>query len=154
SFTVSAPVAQLPSLSVLDDPSAVRGAPVSLGDLVSIADPDRVSFQKLELWDSYGGSALAGQFVVNGAPQGSGREIDVTPADVANTFFNAGSLGGSDLLWAQLVESDGQLSGWKSFTVSAPPARLPSFSVSGTSAARGDTIALSDLVKISDPDSI
>ena len=78
----------------------------------------------------------------------------MTPADVANTFFNAGSLGGSDLLWAQLVESDGQLSGWKSFTVSAPPARLPSFSVSGTSAARGDTIALSDLVKISDPDSI
>jgi hypothetical protein len=126
----------------------------ALGNLVSIADPDRVSFQKLELWDSSGGSALAGQFVVNGAPQGGGREIDVTPADVANTFFNVGSLGGSDLLWAQLVESDGQLSGWKSFTVSAPPARLPSFSVSSPLAARGDTIALSDLVKISDPDSI
>jgi uncharacterized protein (DUF983 family) len=154
SFTVTAPVARLPSLSVFDDPSAVRGAPVALGNLVSIADPDRVSFQKLELWDSSGGSALAGQFVVNGAPQGGGREIDVTPADVANTFFNVGSLGGSDLLWAQLVESDGQLSGWKSFTVSAPPARLPSFSVSSPLAARGDTIALSDLVKISDPDSI
>jgi ABC-2 family transporter protein len=100
------------------------------------------------------GNALAGQFVVNGAAQGGGREIDVLPGDIGNTFFNVGTLGGSDLLWARLIESNGQATEWKSFSVTAPLARLPSLSVSGTLAARGDSIALSTLVRVTDTDSV
>jgi hypothetical protein len=154
SITVTAQKAQLPSISVSDEAHAVRGSSIALANLVSIADPDRVSFDKLQLWDSFGGNAFTGEFVVNGAPQGGGHAIDVLPSDIGNTFFNVGTLGGSDLLWARLIESNGQATEWKSFSVTAPLARLPSLSVSDTLAARGDSIALSTLVRVTDTDSV
>ncbi len=49
-------------------------------------------YQKLELWDS-NGTVAGGQFEVNGVAQTGGHEIDVTPANVANTVFDAGTLG-------------------------------------------------------------
>ena len=45
------------------------------------------------LWDS-DGTVAGGQFVVNGAAQTGGHEIDVSPANVANTVFDASTLGG------------------------------------------------------------
>jgi hypothetical protein len=87
-----------------------------------------VSFQQLELWDS-SGTAAGGQFVVNNAPQSGGHEIDVAPGDVANTVFDVGTLGGTDQLWAQLLQDNGQLTGWQPFTVSAPAAHLPTLTV-------------------------
>ena len=38
--------------------------------------------------------------------------------------FDVGTLGGTDTLWAQLLENNGQTTGWQPFTVTAPPARL------------------------------
>jgi hypothetical protein len=155
SFTVTAPAGQLPTLSVRNDPGASRSEPIALSNLVIITDPDSVGYQKLELWDSFGGSVAAGQFMVNGAPQTGGHEIDVAPGDVANTVFDVGTLGGTDTLYAQLLQANGQLSGWKSFTVSAPPARLPTLSVHPQSnQTRGTSIALSTLVAIADPDGV
>ena len=61
-----------------------------------------------------------GDFVVNGVAQTGGHEIDVTPANVANTVFDAGTAGGSDQLWAQLMLTDGTLSGWQQFSVTVP----------------------------------
>ena len=84
----------------------------------------QVGFQKLELWDSIG-TAAGGQFVVNGSPQTGGHEIDVAPGDVANTVFDVGTLGGTDTLWAQLLERQRPATGWQPFTVSAPAAQLP-----------------------------
>ena len=54
--------------------------------------------------------------MVNGTPQTGGHEIDVSPGDVANTVFDVGTLGGTDTLWAQLLQANGQLTGWEPFT--------------------------------------
>ena len=84
-----------------------------------------------------------GQFIVNGVPQTGGHEIDIAPAELPNTVFNVGTLGGSDTLYAQLLQWNGQLTAWKSFTVSAPVARLSSLSVfDDPSAVRGAPVAL------------
>ena len=89
-FTVTAPVARTPTVAVTSDPTATRGQTLSLSSLVTISDPDSVGYQKLELWDS-NGTVAGGQFVVNGVPQTGGHEIDVAPANVANTVFDVGT---------------------------------------------------------------
>jgi hypothetical protein len=151
-FTVTAPAARLPALNVISISNATRGGTLPLSTLVAVSDPDHVGFSQLELWDS-NGTAAAGQFVVNGTPQTGGHEIDVSPSNVANTVFDVGTLGGTDTLWAQLLENNGQTTGWQSFTVTAPPARLPTLTVTNdASATPGQTLSLSTLVTISDPD--
>jgi hypothetical protein len=153
-FTVTAPAARLPTLSVSSDGSATRGQMLALSTLVTISDPDGVGYQKLELWDS-AGTVAGGQFVVNGTPQSGGHEIDVAPANVAGTVFDVGTLGGTDQLWAQLLQNNGQVTGWEQFTVTAPPAQLPTLTVhpySGASA--GQSLALTTLVTITDPDNV
>jgi hypothetical protein len=153
-FTVTAPAARLPTLNVTSDGSAFRGQTRALSTLVTISDPDQVGFQKLELWDS-NGTVGGGQFVVNGTAQTGGHEIDVSPANVANTVFDVGTSGGTDTLWAQLLENNGQTTGWQLFTVTAPPARLPTLNVtSNDNALRAQTLALSTLVNVSDPDHV
>ncbi|MGH6679230.1 MAG: hypothetical protein ACREDL_09955, partial [Bradyrhizobium sp.] len=61
----------------------------------------------------------------------------MAPDDLANTVFDAGTAGGSDLVYAQLQLNDGSLTGWQPFTmatsspiagaklVSVEPASLP-----------------------------
>ena len=146
-FTVTAPVARVPVSTVSSDPNAVAGQVVALSTLVTIFDPDNVGFQKLELWDSKG-TAAGGQFVVNGTPQTGGHEIDVTPANVAGTAFDVGTAGGTDTLWAQLLQANGQLTGWQQFAVSVP---LPTLTAtSDPSATPRQVIPLSTLVTLSD----
>ncbi len=138
-----------PTLSVSNDASATLGQAINLSSLVTISDPGNVGYQKLELWDS-DGTVAGGQFVVNGTPQTGGHEIDVTPANVANTIFDVGTLGGTDTLWARLLQDDGTLTTWQEFTVTAPPAQLPTLSVSSDgSATRGQALNLSSLVMVS-----
>jgi hypothetical protein len=152
-FSVTAPAPRPPTLAVITDPNATRGQTLALSSLVAISDPDSVGYQTLELWDS-NGTAFGGQFMVNGVAQAGGQEIDVSPANVANTVFDVGTAGGTDTLWARLLENNGTLTTWQEFTVTAPTATLPSIAVSSDpSATRGQTVALSNLVTVSDPDS-
>jgi hypothetical protein len=115
-FTVTVPS---PTLAVHNDATATPGQVINLSSLVTISDPGGVSYQKLELWDS-NGTAATGQFVVNGVGQTGGHEIDVTPANVANTVFDEGTSGNTDTLWAQLLLNNGTLTGWQQFTVVDP----------------------------------
>ena len=95
------------------------------------------------------GTVAGGQFKVNGVAQTGGHEIDVPPANVANTVFDAGTLAGTDTLWARLLQYDGTLTAWKPFTVTVP---APTLSVSNYSGATpNQVINLSSLVTISDP---
>jgi hypothetical protein len=150
-FSVTAPRATLPTLTVSSDPSASRGQTLALSTLVTIADPGAVSYQKLELWDS-NGSVTGGQFVVNGVAQSGGHEIDVTPANVAGTVFDAGTLGGTDTLWARLLQDDGTLTGWQQFSVTVP---TPTLTVhNDATATGGQGVALSTLVTIADPGAV
>ena len=158
SFTINVvgmPLAA-PTLSVSNNPNATRGQQVSLSTLVTISDPDTVGYQNLELWDD-NGTVTGGQFVVNGTPQTGGQEIDVAPANVASTVFDVGTLGGTDQLWARLLENDGTLTAWQQFSVTAPAltAPAPTLTVSNDpTASPGQTVALSSLVTIADPDTV
>jgi hypothetical protein len=144
-FTVTVPK---PTLTVQNDANATSGQLINLSGLLTIADPGDTSYQKLELWDS-DGTVTGGQFVVNGVPQTGGHEIDVTPANVANTVFDAGTAGGTDTLWAQLLQDDGSPTGWQKFTVTVPK---PTLGVSSDNVATADqVINLSSLLTIADP---
>ena len=144
SFTVTVPT---PSLTVQSDGSATAGQQVPLSTLVTIADSGNVGYQKLELWDSLG-TVAGGQFVVNGVAQTGGHEIDVSPANVANTVFDAGTAGGTDTLWARLLQNDNTLTAWQPFTVTVP---TPTLTVqSDGSATAGQQVPLSTLVTIAD----
>jgi hypothetical protein len=150
-LTIAVPPPRTPTISVSNDPAAIRGEQVALSDLVTIADPDGVGFQKLELWDS-NGTVAGGQFVVNGTPQTGGHEIDVSPADVANPMFDVGTLGGMDTLWARLLQTDGTLTNWQQFTVTAPIDTPPMVTVANKTATHGQSFAASSLFTASDPD--
>jgi hypothetical protein len=104
-----------------------------------IADPGNVGYQTLELWDS-NGTVPGGQFVINGIAQTGGHEIDVMPADVANTVFDVGTLGGTDTLWARLLQDDGTLTGWQQFTVTAPVDTPPVIVASDLNVAHGQAV--------------
>jgi hypothetical protein len=138
-FNVTAPAAQLPTMSVSSSSGAARGQPIGLLSLLSILDPDHVGYTQLELWDSQG-TTFGGQFVVSSAPQTGGHEIDVSPADVSNTMFDVGTLGGTDTLWARLLQDDGTLTGWQQFTVTAPVDTPPVIVASDLNAAHGQAL--------------
>ncbi len=89
-FTVTAPTARAPTLSVASDPNAAAGQAIALSSLVMVADPDNVSFTQLELEDAPG-TVTGGQFVVNGVAQTGGQELDLTPAQAGNTIFDVGT---------------------------------------------------------------
>src|SRR5439155_309115 len=116
-----------------------RGQVVALSALVTISDPANVGFQKLELWDSKG-TLAGGQLVVNGQPQTGGHEIDVAASDVANTVFDTVTLGGTDMLWAQLLQANGTLTEWQQFTVKDPIAVAAASTVELSSAYAGGVI--------------
>ena len=108
-----------PTLSVTSVAGAIKGQVINLSDLVTISDPGFVGYRQLELWDSKG-TLAGGQFVVNGMAQTGGHEIDVSPANVANTVFDAGTAGGTDTLLARLLQTNGTLTPWQQFTVANP----------------------------------
>jgi hypothetical protein len=148
--TLSTP--QSATITVSKDPTAVQGQVISLSTLVAISDRFGLGFQKLELWDSQG-TTFGGQFVANGVPQTGGHEVDISPADIANTVFDVGTLGGTDTLWAQLLQNNGQMSGWQQFAVTAPidtgPVVLPTST--NISATHNQSFAVSSLFMASEP---
>jgi hypothetical protein len=147
-------ISRLPVLQVSDTMlvgSGVHGEQLPLSSLVTVSDPDHVGFQKLELWDS-NGTVTGSQFVINGVPQTGGHEIDLAPADIANTYYDVGTLGGTDTMWAQLMQYNGQLTGWQQFWVSSPVDTPPTVSVANLTATPGKIFAASSLFTASDPD--
>ena len=137
-----------PTLNVTSIGSEIGGTVLNLSSLVTISDPGFVGYQQLELWDSKG-TVAGGRFVVNGVPQTGGHEIDVSPANDADTVFDAGTAGGTDTLWARLLQNDGSLTQWQQFSVTVPQPTLNVTSIG--SGIGGEVLNLSSLVTISDP---
>ena len=149
------PPSPAPTLTVTSDASATKGQVISLSTLLAIADPSNVGYTALQLWDSDGGTVAGGEFKINGVAQPGQQTINVSAANVANTVFDVGTLGGTDTLWAQLLQNDGSLTGWQEFTVTAPAATLPTLTVtSDASATKGQVISLSTLLAIADPSNV
>jgi hypothetical protein len=140
-----------PGLNVFNFTATSRHQTISLPtNLEYVFDPNALGYQKLELWDS--GDVADDQFVVNGIGQASGREIDVAPSDVSNTTFKVGALGGTDRLWARLLQNDGTLTNWQLFTVTSPLDNPPVITAADRNAARNQSIAANTLFSVSDAD--
>jgi hypothetical protein len=140
-----------PALSASSDPTAAHRQVIALSTLVSISDPFGLGYQQLQLWDS-NGTASGGQFVINGVAQSGGHEIDLTAADAGKTVFDVGTVGGTDTVWARLLQNNGVLTTWQAFTVTAPGDIPPTVSVSNLTAAHGQSFAASSLFTASDAD--
>src|SRR5262249_24622856 len=119
-FTVTVPT---PTLRSEERRVGKEGQVMKLSSLVRNAYAGLVGYRKLHLWDS-AGTVAGGKFVVNGVAQTGGHEIDVSPANVANTVFDAGTSAGTDTLYAQLLQNNGTLTSWMPFTVTVPTPTL------------------------------
>ena len=111
-FTVTAPAARLPTLTVHNDSSATRGITIAL---YHTCDDHRSRQRQLSEAGSVGfhRHAGGGQFVVNGNRRPAGTRSTWRRATSASTVFDVGTLGGTDTLWAQLLQWNGQLTGWQ-----------------------------------------
>src|SRR5262249_56920433 len=76
--------------------------------------------------------SAGGQFVVNGVAQTGGHEIDVSPANVANTVFDAGTSAGTDTLYALRMPHDCTPATYQPLTPTFPS---PTLSVSSIASA-------------------
>jgi len=139
-----------PSVAVGSMDNASRGQAIALSSLVAPLDPSSVGFSQLKLWHSVG-PADGSRFVVNGAPQTAGHEINVVAADIANTVFNVGS-GGTDHLWAALQQNDGTLTPWQDFTVTSPLDNAPVVSAPDFNATHNQSVAATSLFSVTDAD--
>ena len=134
--------------------AATRSQVLSLSALVTISDPGNLGYQTLELWDN-NGTLASGHFVVNGVAQTGGHQINVSSGNLANTVFDVGTAGGTDTLYARLLENNNTLTSWQSFTVMAPLDQAPVTTPvsSSVTATHGETsVAASSLFSVTDLD--
>ncbi|UGA44083.1 hypothetical protein HU230_0038690 [Bradyrhizobium quebecense] len=119
---------------------------VAASSLFSATDPDSDTITQYALWDSNGNGA----WLVNGAVQATNAEIDITPAQFAQTSYQFGSA--PDQLWARAY--DGTLWGaWVPFTATPGPDHAPVVNATDVSATHGQDIAASSLFSATDGDS-
>ena len=151
-FTVVAdPEVMLTASSVS---SAVQSSTIPLlgaGGLITLNNLVGTDYQQLHLWDS-NGTVAGGYFKIGSQAQTGGHEIDLTPAQAATTNFIVGTTpGGTDTLWAQVLENDGTLTPWQQFTVTVP---APTLTVQSGIRPAGGFILQSGLLTISDPGNV
>jgi hypothetical protein len=151
---------------VIDNSGTIDGMPVvvasnvtaTLGQssiaatsLFSVTAANSGAITEYDFWDTGGN----GHWVVNGVAESSGVDIYVLASNLSQVSYVFGSYGSNaDTLYVRV--NDGTLwSVWSSFTAQAFTPTPPSLAVSGdASASSGQTLALSSLVTISDPDSV
>ena len=151
-FTVSPP-ADHPPVVTTSDTRLAAGATVALSTLFSVSDPDGDGITKYELWESTR-DPNAGYYTINGVRQAAGTIIDITAAQLAQTSFVAGSVATS----LQIRANDGTLwsagdnASWAPFTVSSSIDHAPVVTTGPVSASPNQTLQLSSLFSVSDPD--
>ena len=133
--------------------SASRGQTLALSSLIAVSDADGDAMTRYQLYDN-SSDPSSGHFVVNGVTQSARTVIDLTAALAAQTSFVTGTVN-DDL---QIRAYDGQAwsasdgADWAPFTVTVPANRAPVVTTSTLAAHRGQTIALSSLISVSDAD--
>jgi hypothetical protein len=133
-----------PTTAVATAPNAAiaSGQSVAVSLLFTASDADGDAITKYALWDDN----TNGHFTVNGAPLGSGVEIDVTVAQLAQTTYVAGN--GADQLYVRAF-SGTQWGAWKAFTAGPTTAMVAAPNVA---IASGQSRAASSLFTASDAD--
>ncbi|HET7085131.1 MAG TPA: M10 family metallopeptidase C-terminal domain-containing protein [Rhizomicrobium sp.] len=133
--------------------SAAHNQVLPLSGLFSVSDLLGNPITEYQLWDSTN-DPLSGHFVVNGVAQPAWTVIDITAAQLAQTSFVAGSVNdgiqirafdGADWSAADNVR-------WAPFTVAVPVNNPPVLTTADRIIPSGQTVALSSLFTVSDPD--
>ncbi len=129
---------------------------VALSTMFAASDPDGDPIVAYQLWDSTT-DPNSGHFDVNGVVGGTQQNINVSPADFANTFFVEGTDATTKTVWMRA--NDGTVWGaWTSITVTepadAPPPNNspPTVTVSNITATTGQSFAAASLFTATDPD--
>ena len=126
---------------------------LALSSLFSVSDADGDSMTRYQLWDGTR-DPDSGYFVVNGVAQAAGTVIDIPSANLANTSFVTGTV--SDALQIRafdgLAWSAADNAAWSPFIVAITPDRAPVLTTGAVNAQRNQTLALSSLFSVSDPD--
>jgi hypothetical protein len=151
-FTITVPANHAPVVTT-GPVSAAHGQVLALSSLFSVSDADGDSMTRYQLWQSTSGP-LDGHFVVNGVVQAAGTLIDISAAQLAQTSFVAGAV--NDKLQIRAYDgiawSAADTASWSPFTVSVPAYTTPTVTTSDVTATAGQTLALSNLFSVSDPD--
>jgi len=134
---------------------AMHNRLMPLSGLFSVSDADSDSMTRYQLWDS-SRDPNSGHWQVNGVAQAAGTVIDVTAAQLAQTFFVSG-ISASDSLQIRAFDgmdwSDGDNASWAPFTVTvATPYTAPTVNTNDVNTTAAQTLALSSLMSVNDPD--
>jgi hypothetical protein len=134
-------------------PTPEHGRTLLPSDLFFVGDGDGDPITRYQLWDSTR-DPDSGHFVVNGQVQAAGTIIDLTPAQLAQTVFVTGKV--SDSLQVRAFDglewSAADNAPWSPFAVTVTPYTSPSLTTSDVNTTPGQTLALSSLFSVSDPD--
>jgi len=126
---------------------------LALSSLFTVSDPAGLAITKYQIRDTTADPA-SGHFVVNGVAQAPGTVIEITTAQLAQTSFVTGSVG--DALEIRAFDgvnwSAPDTASWSPFNVSVAANRAPVVTTAAITAQRNQTLALSSLFKVTDPD--
>jgi hypothetical protein len=153
-FTVAVPANHAPVLTTTPQ-IAMHARLMPLSGLFSVSDADSDTMTRYQLWDS-SRDPNSGHWQVNGVAQAAGTVIDVTAAQLAQTFFVSG-ISVSDSLQIRAFDgidwSDGDNAAWQPFSVTvATPYTAPIVNTNDVNTTAAQTLTLSSLMSVSDPD--
>ncbi|MBL8705928.1 MAG: S8 family serine peptidase, partial [Rhodospirillales bacterium] len=158
-FTVTTAPAQANQAPVVSASDAAIGAgqSVALSSLISVSDPNGDTITAYRFADG-GVAAGSGHFTINGATLAANTLAEISAAQFAQVSFVGGSVAGADTV--AISAFDGAAwSDYKVFTmtttagVATAPNAPPTVSASDASVASGQSVALSSLISVSDPNS-
>jgi cytochrome oxidase Cu insertion factor (SCO1/SenC/PrrC family) len=133
-----------------------QGQTVALSSLFSVSDPNGRSITRYQLWDS-STSSQSGYFAINGVTQSAATVIDITAAQLSQTFFTAGA-SANDLLQIRaydgLAWSASDNAAWSPFTVTALPPLPPVITASNVTKPVKTNVPLASLFSVSDPNGL
>lgn len=152
-FTVTIPPNSAPVVTTANQAQAANQT-LGLSTLFTVSDANGDAVTKYQLWDETS-DAQSGYFVVNGVAQAANSAIEITQAQLAQTSFVTGAVG--DFLQIRAFDgrdwSASDNATWSPFRITVGTANnLPVVTAASPTRGHGKTIALSDLVSVSDAD--
>jgi hemolysin type calcium-binding protein len=137
------------------DITLTHGQTVALSSLFNVSDVDGDTMTRYQLWDSTN-DPNSGYFVINNSIEPAWTVIDITASQLQSSgnYFVAGTVGDG----LQIRAFDGAAWSaadnvrWAPFTVTVPVNHAPVLTTTDMTVTHGQTIALSSLYSLSDPD--
>jgi hypothetical protein len=151
-FTVTVPVNNAPAVTT-GNVTRAHLQSYALSSLISVNDADGDTIKKYQLWDSTR-DIHSGHFIIGNQVQQSATVIEITPQQLAQTFFVTGEIG--DTLQVRAFDgidwSAADNAAWAPFTITVPANNAPVVTTAPVNAQHGRSLALSGLISVNDAD--